>query len=367
VIPVFEPEIDEDDIQAVVAALRRGELSGSFGESLERFEREFAEYVGVRHGVAVSSGTAALHLAIAALDLTPDDEVLMSASTNVATALAAYHNRLISVPVDSETDTWNLDLTLIESLVTSRTRAIIPVHLFGHPVDMPLLLEIAERHGLVVIEDCAESHGATCNGQMTGSFGRMGCFSFYANKVITTGEGGMVVTDDSGLADRLRTLRNLAFTTPRFKHDLAGFNFRMTAYQAAMGVSQLSRIERTIERKREIADLYNKHLSGIDWLRLPSEKDWARHVYWMYAVVVDRKAPVSRDGLAEWLREAGIDTRTFFCPIGQQPFLQREGLRETACPVADTLWESGLYLPSSVGLDDGTIERIAMAIRSITE
>jgi perosamine synthetase len=141
----------------------------------------------------------------------------------------------------------------------------------------------------------------------------------------------------------------------------------MTAYQAAMGVSQLSRIERTIERKREIADLYNKHLSGIDWLRLPSEKDWARHVYWMYAVVVDRKAPVSRDGLAEWLREAGIDTRTFFCPIGQQPFLQREGLRETACPVADTLWESGLYLPSSVGLDDGTIERIAMAIRSITE
>jgi perosamine synthetase len=197
VIPVFEPEIDEDDIQAVVAALRRGELSGSFGESLERFEREFAEYVGVRHGVAVSSGTAALHLAIAALDLTPDDEVLMSASTNVATALAAYHNRLISVPVDSETDTWNLDLTLIESLVTSRTRAIIPVHLFGHPVDMPLLLEIAERHGLVVIEDCAESHGATCNGQMTGSFGRMGCFSFYANKVITTGEGGMVVIGGS--------------------------------------------------------------------------------------------------------------------------------------------------------------------------
>ena len=163
----------------------------------------------------------------------------MSASTNIATALAAYHNGCVPVPVDSEDETWNLDLDLVEELITERTRAIIPVHLFGHPVDMDRLIEIARRHDLVVIEDCAESHGATVRGRMTGAFGDMGCFSFYANKIITTGEGGMVTTDDDELAERLRSLRNLAFGQPRFLHQEAGFNFRMTGYQAAMGRVQL--------------------------------------------------------------------------------------------------------------------------------
>jgi perosamine synthetase len=364
VIPVFEPEVTDADVEAVVAALRRGEISGSFGEALGQFEREFAAYCGCRHGVAVSSGTTALHVAVAAAGIGEGDEVLVSASTNVATALAAYHNGAVPVPVDSEDVTWNLDLDLVERLVTPRTRAIIPVHLYGHPVDMDRLLEIARRRGLLVIEDAAEAHGAKVRGRKVGGFGDMACFSFYANKIITTGEGGMVTTNDDALAERLRLLRNLAFTTPRFRHEAAGYNFRMTGYQGAMGLSQLRRIEQVIEEKRRVARTYAKHLAGIRGLRLPVELEWARNVYWMYAVVVEPELGVTRDALAEKLREDGIDTRTFFCGMNRQPFLgAQRGHREVACPVADRVWERGMYLPSSTSLDEGTIERIAEAIR----
>jgi perosamine synthetase len=365
VIPVFEPTLTEEDVAAVVAALRRGEISGSFGEALGQFESEFAAYVGCRHAVAVSSGTTALHLAVAAAGIGAGDEVLVSASTNVATALAAYHNGAVPVPVDSEETTWNLDLDLVEGLVTPRTRALVPVHLYGHPVDMDRVRELARRHGLTVIEDCAESHGATVRGRMTGSLGDMGCFSFYANKVLTTGEGGMVTTSDDRLAERLRLLRNLAFTTPRFRHEEAGFNFRMTGYQAAMGLSQLRRVEPIVAEKRRVAATYLRHLEGIPGLRLPVELPWARHVYWMFAVVVEPGFGLSRDALAAHLRREGIETRTFFCGMNQQPFLRRQaGFREVPCPVADRLWERGLYLPSSITLDEPTIARIAAAIRA---
>src|SRR2546423_50231 len=219
-IAVFEPDIGEEEIAAVADAIRRGEISGSFGQSIQRFEEAFADYSDCKFGVAVSSGTTALQLAVAALELKPGDEILVSASTNIATALAAYHNNLIPIPVDSERRTWNLDIDLIEDLITLRTRAIIPVHLFGHPVAMDRVCEIARRNNLAVIEDCAESHGATFHGRKTGSFGDMGCFSFYANKIITTGEGGMIVTNKPHLAEKLKLLRNLAFTTPRWKNNL---------------------------------------------------------------------------------------------------------------------------------------------------
>lgn len=364
-IPVFEPVIGDDEIAAVVAALRKGEISGSFGDSIPEFEASFAEFVGVGHAVAVTSGTAALHVAIAALDLTPGDEILMSASTNVATALAAFHNGLVTVPVDSEVRTWNLDLDLIESLIGPRTRAIVPVHLFGHPVDMDRLNEIAEKHDLVVIEDCAEAHGATCRGKMVGGLGHMACFSFYANKVITTGEGGMVTTHDTDLAERVRSLRNLAFTEPRFRHELAGFNFRMTGYQAAMGSVQLRKIDDVIKRKRQLASTYNEALSDIPGLRTPVEEEWAKNVYWMYAVTIEDSS-ISRDQLVEGLADAGIQTRTFFCPMDQQPFLLKSDLlRAIPCPVAGRLWETGLYLPSSPGLARDTIEMIGGHIRRL--
>ena len=364
-IPVFEPDIGEDEVAAVVAALRRGEISGSFGEAIPQFEEQFAAYCGAKYGVAVSSGTTALHMAVSAAGIRPGDEVLVSASTNIATALAAYHNGAVPVPVDSEATTWNLDLDLIEALISEKTRAIIPVHLYGHPVDMDRLCAIAQKHNLVVIEDCAESHGATCRGRMTGSFGQMGCFSFYANKIITTGEGGMVVTDDPQLAERLRLLRNLGFGKPRFRHEVAAYNFRMTGYQAAMGVAQLKRIEKFISEKRRVAHTYNEHLCGVRGLQLPAELEWARNVYWMYAIVVDPEFGISRDVLMERLRNGGIDTRTFFCPMNQQPCLREQpGFREVPCPVADRLWETGLYLPSSCALEEETIRMICGRIRA---
>ena len=266
-IPVFEPDLRDEDIDAVVAALRRGEISGSFGEALRSFETEFAAYAECAHGIAVTSGTTALQLAVSAAGIGPGDEVLVSASTNIATALAVLHNGAVPVPVNSEAVTWNLDLDLVESRITPRTKAIIPVHLYGHPVDMDALGDIARRHDLIVIEDCAESHGATCRGRMTGSFGAMACFSFYANKVITTGEGGMITTNDDRLAERLRLLRNLAFTEPRFRHVEAGYNFRMTGYQAAMGLSQLRRIDQVIDAKRGLADRYQAELADVKGLR----------------------------------------------------------------------------------------------------
>jgi perosamine synthetase len=367
-IDVFEPVIGEEEIEAVVAALRRGEISGSFGKSIPEFEAAFAEYCGCKYGVAVTSGSTALHLAVAAAGLGPGDEVLVSASTNIATALGVIHNGAVPVPVDSEDITWNLNLDLIEDLITPRTKAIIPVHLFGHPVDMDRLMEIARRHDLIVIEDCAESHGATVRGRMTGSFGDMACFSFYANKVITTGEGGMVTTNDEKLAERLRLLRNLAFTQPRFRHEEAGFNFRMMGYQAAMGTVQVRKIEEIIKEKRRVAHAYNAHLAGIEGLQLPIELPWARHVYWMYSVVVRPEFGATRDQLAQALRADGIDTRTFFCPMNQQPCLEsRPGFRNVPCPVADRLWETGLYLPSTFTLTEETINHIANRVAAVSE
>jgi len=364
-IEVFEPVIGDEEIEAVVAALRRGEISGSFGESIPRFEEEFAAYCGCKYGVAVSNGSTALHVAVAAAGIGPGDEVLISSSTNIATALGVIHNGAIPVPVDSEDLTWNLNLDLIEDLITEKTKAIIPVHLYGHPVDMDRLMEIARRHNLLVIEDCAESHGATCRGKMTGSFGDMACFSFYANKIITTGEGGMVTTNDEKLADRLRLLRNLAFTKPRFRHEEAGFNFRMTGYQAAMGLVQTRKIDKILTEKRRVAHTYNELLRDVEGLQLPYEAEWARNVYWMYAVVVHPEFGMTRDELMGWLSAAGIDTRTFFCPMNQQPCLiSRTGFREIPCPVADDLWETGLYLPSSYNLSREDLSLIADRIQA---
>lgn len=365
-IPVFEPIIGEEEIAFVTDALRKGELSGTFGHYLESFEKEFSAYVGCKYGVAVSSGTTALHLAVSAAGIGTDDEVLISSSTNIATALGVVHNGAIPVPIDCEEGTWNLDLSLIESLITPNTKAIIPVHLFGHPVDMHALMEIAEKYDLVVIEDCAESHGATCRGKMTGSFGDMGCFSFYANKVITTGEGGMVVTNDEALYAKLRLLRNLAFTEPRFRHEVAGYNFRMTGYQAAMGLAQTRRIEQIIDDKRRVAHTYNKYLSNVPGLQLPIECEWAKNVYWMYAVVVNPEFGISRDVLAARLKAEGVDTRTFFCSMGDQPCLHEiDGFRKIPTPVASRIWETGLYLPSTHTLSEEDIRFIADTIIKI--
>jgi perosamine synthetase len=364
-IPVFQPVIGEAEIEAVVSALRRGEISGNFGEALSDFENEFAAYCGVKHGIAVTSGTTALHLAVDAARIGVGDEVLVSSSTNIATALAVVHNGATPVPVDSENATWNLDLDLLESLITARTKAIIPVHLYGHPVDMDRLAEIAHKYNLIVIEDAAEAHGAMVRGRRVGNFGDMSCFSFYANKIITTGEGGMVVTNNDSLAERLRLLRNLGFTIPRFRHDIAAYNFRMTGYQAAMGLVQLRKIEGIINEKRRVAHTYNRYLNDIPGLQLPPEMEWAMNVYWMYGIVVRPEFGLSRDDLVRALADAGIETRTFFCPMNQQPcLLNLPDFKPIPCPVADSLWTSGLYLPSTHTLPESTIAHVASVIQS---
>src|SRR5258706_22963 len=362
-IPVFEPVIGEEEIDSVVAALRRGEISGTFGKAITDFENGFAEYCESKYGVAVSNGSTALQIAVAAGGIGAGDEVLISACTNIATALGVIHNGATPIPVDSENVSWNLNLDLIEDLITPRTKAIIPVHLYGHPVDMDRLMEIANKHNLIVIEDAGEAHGATVRGRKAGSFGRMSCFSFDANKIITTGEGGMVLTNDEKLAERLRLLRNLGFTTPRFRHEVAAYNFRMTGYQAAMGVAQLEKIESIITEKRRMAQTYNRYLSDIPGLQLPPELEWARNVYWMYAIVITPEFGISRDHLVKTLADAGIETRTFFCPMDQQPcLLDLPDFHPIPCPVAASLWTSGLYLPSTHTLPESSIAYIADVI-----
>jgi perosamine synthetase len=364
-IPVFEPQYGEKEINLVVAALRAGEISGTFGKNIEEFENQFSAYSGCKYGIAVTSGTTALHMAVSALEIERGDEILVSASTNIATALGVYHNQGITIPVDSESETWNLDLSLIEKLITPKTKAIIPVHLFGHPVQMNELIKIAAKHKIAVIEDAAEAHGALCDGQKVGSFGDMNCFSFYANKIITTGEGGMITTNNLELAEKLRLLRNLGFAKPRFLHKVPAFNFRMTGMQAAFGLGQMAKIEKVIDKKRELAQWYNEELKDIAALQLPVEKPWAKNVYWMYGVKLKKEFGFNRDQLLQDLAAAGVDSRTFFCPMSQQPFLYEQKDFRGTTPIADDLWETGFYLPSSMNLSRKDIQYISAALKKL--
>jgi len=363
--PVFEPEFGDAEITAVADAMRRGEISGVFGRAIPDFEAAFAGYCGVEHGVAVANGTVALQLAARVAGVGPGDEVLVSASTNIASALAAYHNGGVTVPVDSEDKTWNLDISLLESLISPKTKAIIVVHLLGNPVDMPAVMAIAKKHGLVVIEDCAEAHGAEWKRQKVGSFGHMACFSFLSNKIITTGEGGMVITNDSQYAEQLRSLRNLAFGKVRFLHDVPAYNFRLSSMQAAMGIVQTARIEEFVARKIKLFEVYRSALAGIPGIRFPECNPECRHVHWMVGVRISPEAPFTRDGLKQHLAANGIDTRTFFCPMNQQPFIAAQmGYRRVSCPVADTMWSDGIYFPSTISLGSGDVENIVASIRS---
>ena len=360
-IPVFEPEVGTEEKEHVLAALDRGEVSGSFGAAIPQFEEDFSSYVECKYGVAVTSGTTALHLAVDVCSFAEGSEILVSASTNIATALAAHHNNFKVVPVDSEPETWNLDLSILESLITEKTVAIIPVHLFGHPVQMEELMLIANKHNLIVIEDCAEAHGATVNGKMVGSFGHMACFSFYANKIISTGEGGMITTNSEHYYEQLKLYKNLGFTQPRFFHEVAAYNFRITGLQAALGNAQLAKIDRFVDTKRWIAKEYNLRLATVENIQTPVELSWAKNVYWMYAICFRPVGKKNRDGLMAHLKSVGIDTRTFFCPMNQQPFLKAEAY---ACPVADKIWQDGLYLPCSYNITSEQIERVCAEIKN---
>lgn len=362
-VPVFEPVIGDAETANVLAAIESGSISGSFGRFITAFEERFARYCGCQYGVAVTSGSTALHLAAVLAKIEPGDEVLVSASTNIATANAIVQCGGKVVPVDVCRDSWCMDTNLLEDLVTPRTKAILPVHLFGHPVDMDQVWWVAARHGLVTIEDAAEAHGAKYHGRKVGGLSDVACFSFYANKVITTGEGGMLVTDRADYAERARSLRNLAFRTPRFWHTEVGYNYRMTNLQAAIGCGQLDRIEDTIQAKRTLAHRYNERLGSVAGLRLPVELPGCRNVYWMYGIVVEPEFRMTRDELTHLLAAHGIETRTMFCPLNFQPaLLDLDAVGRAPCPVAESLWSHGLYLPSTPTLTDSDLDYICDVI-----
>jgi len=366
-IPVSSPFLGEEETKLVSEAVAAGEVSGNFGKFLPKFEKDFANYVGCEHGVAVSNGTTALHLALAALDIGPGDEVLAATFTNMATFFAILYQGATPVPVDIEPDTWNIDPALIEEKITSRTKAIIPVHIYGHPADMDPIMAIAKKHGLYVIEDAAEAHGAEYKSRKTGSFGDLNCFSFYANKIITTGEGGMITTNNKELADKARMLGSLAYGKEvRFRHEAVGFNYRLTNFQAALGCAQLKKIETTIGLKRDLASFYNQSLADIPELQLPSEKSYAKNVYWMYHVVLRNKAKGRRAEITAALKEAGIDTREAFMPYNlQKPEITKGLVGENACPVANDVAVNGFYLPSGPVLSEEERNHVADSLKSI--
>ena len=366
-IPVCTPLLGEAEARNVNDAMAQGAISGFFGDYLPAFEEGFAEFCECPHGVAVNSGTTALHLALATLGIRPGDEVLVSTLTNMATFFAVLYQGGVPVPIDIETDTWNLDPTLLEARVTSRTKAIIVVHLFGHPVDMDPVMDVAGRHGLAVIEDAAEAHGALYKGRKVGGIGDIGCFSFYANKILTTGEGGMLTLKDPKLAERARSLKSLAFGQDnKFMHADLGFNYRLTNLQAAIGCAQLERVEDIIDRKRATAAMYTGLLRDQELLQLPVEKSYARNVYWMYHVALLGGAAARRAEVMRSLAAQGVETREGFVPANQQEIFQGQGwTTPDDCPKANVAGATGFYLPSGPTLTESEVRQVAAALGEV--
>jgi len=366
-IPVYQPDLGPAEIRNVTEALKDGAISGFYGEYLSRFETGFASYCDCAHGVGTTSGTTALHLALLALDIERGDEVLVPTLTNMATFFSVLYQGAIPIPIDIDPRTWNVDPALLEAHVTPRTKAIMAVHLFGHPVDMDPVLDVARRHRLFVVEDCAEAHGATYKGRKVGSLGDVGCFSFYANKILTTGEGGMITTNDAALAGKARSLKSLAFgPTNKFMHAAVGYNYRITNLQAAIGCAQLERIDETIDRKRRIAALYDQALDGVPLLQRPVEEPYARSVYWMYHVELKGRAASRRADVMRRLDERGVETREGFIPANLQEIFQTEGwTTPDACPRANAAAYSTFYLPSHPTLSDEDVQYIAASLADV--
>jgi len=368
-IPVSRPHLTAEDIQAVQQALEAGYLSGD-APIVGEFEASFSAAIGRRFGVAVANGSVALDAAIHALNVGEGDEVLVPSFTIASCLFAILRTGATPVFVDSDVETWNMSPTHFASLVTPRTKALLAVHIYGLPIDMDPVMKICHEHGIAVIEDAAESHTVTYKGRQCGTFGIASTFSFYPNKAITTGEGGMIVTDDEQFKDRLRMLRNLAFRLPpgrRFIHDEIGWNFRMSSLQAALGKSQLTRMSMVTEEKRDIGLKYHRLLVGHEMLSMqPTATSYSDNKFWVAGVLLDEHLDALE--VASRLRTAGIDTRPFFYPLHQQPLLANYGLaRQPQLPVAERLGRDGLYLPSFVGITTEEIERSAAELVQVVD
>ncbi len=366
-IPVNEPLLNGNEKQYLNQCIDSGWIS-SEGPFVQQLETDLAAQVDRRYGIAVSNGSVALDAALAALKIGPGDEVILPTFTIISCAAAIVRAGATPVVVDSDPITWNMDVGAIESVITPRTKAIMVVHIYGLPVDMDPVLAIAQRHGLVIIEDAAEMHGQTYKGRPCGSFGAISTFSFYPNKHITTGEGGMIVTDDADLADRCRSLRNLCFQPhKRFVHEELGWNMRMSNLQAAVGVAQLERLDTFVDRKRQMGQYYTERLADIPGLQLPlAQTDYADNIYWVYGLVLDDAVPFDAAEVMRRLGERQIGTRPFFWPMHEQPVLRRMGwFDQVVCPVAERLARRGFYIPSGLALTEAQMTQVATALREV--
>lgn len=362
IIPVCQPTLEGNEKKYVNQCMDTNWIS-SRGRFVDEFEEKFANYCGVRFGITTNSGTTALHLALATMGIKEGDEVIIPSFTMISTANAIAYLDAEPVVVDVEPRTWNIDPDRIEEKITERTRAIIPIHTYGHPADMDRLQEIAGRHNLAIVEDAAEAHGAEYKGRRVGSFGEMASFSFYANKIITTGEGGMIVTDNPERAELLQTMRNYGFTQERhFWHKVMGFSYRMTNLQAAIGLGQFERIDQLLEARRANARLYNELLADVPGISTPPESEDVKSVYWMYGVLVEDEFGITKDQLRQKLADHGIETRSFFIPIHLQPIYSY--LMSDEYPVSEELGRKGFYLPSASSLKAHQIEFICDVIRN---
>ena len=366
-IPVCEPTLLGNELKYVTDAVQTGWIS-SAGKYVSEFEQKFAEYCGCKYGVAVCNGTVALHLALVALDIGKGDEVIIPDFTMIATAFAVCYTGATPVFVDADPETWNIDITKIEEKITSRTRAIIPVHLFGLMCDMDAINAIAKKHNLKVLEDAAEAHGAEYKRRRAGSRSDLAAFSFFANKNITTGEGGMVVTNDEAIYNRLRYHKNMCFPLdgPRnYLHDDIGFNYRMSNVVAAIGLAQVEKADEYRSMRISNNALYRELLSNIPGIMFQPLMDDYLNVSWMNTILVDPKEyGHTKNELREHLKQNGIDTRLLFEGMHRQPSLKRFGCNcDGHYPVTELITASGLYLPSASSLSAENIEYICQIIK----
>ncbi len=368
-IPVCEPFLNGNEKKYVLDAVDTGWIS-SAGKYIPAFEKAFAEYCGVKEGIAVCNGTVALHLALVAAGIGKGDEVIIPSFTMIASAFAVCYTGAMPVFVDVEKETWNIDPVQIEVKITPRTKAIMPVHVYGHPCDMEAINVIAEKHRLLVLEDAAEVHGAEYHGKRCGSLGDIAAFSFFANKIATTGEGGMVVTNNTELATKCRYYKNLCFPMegPRiYNHEHIGFNYRMSNLHAAIGLAQVEKLPDYVEARRTVNRWYHELLKDVPGITFQPERRGFKNVYWMHGLVVDPdEFGMHRDLLMQKLKEHGIDTRLFFIGMHRQRSLRDYGCDSSGeYPVTEMLATNGMYLPSGSNLTRQQVEYIADTIRRV--
>lgn len=368
-IPVNEPLLNGNEKKYLCECIDTGWIS-SEGPFVKDFEQKMSATVNRKYGIAVSNGTAALEVAAQALGIGEGDEVIMPAFTIISCAMAVTKLGAVPVLVDSDLHTWNMKVDEIEAKITSRTKAIMVVHIYGLPVEMDQVIALAKKYGLKIIEDAAEMHGQTYRGKPCGSFGDISTFSFYPNKHITTGEGGMVVTDDEKLAQRCRMLRNLCFRQDvRYVHDEISDNYRFTNLQAAVGLAQLERLDEFVMRKRAMGKYYTEQLKGIDGLILPMEKtDYADNIYWVYGIVLGSQISTDNKTIQRLLAEEGIGSRTFFWCMHEQPVYRKQGLfKAEKYPNAEYLARKGFYIPSGLALTQEQMERVVAGVRRVMD